>query len=283
MAVDRDESSIAQSLRLRLGSAPFDLAVVLGSGLGRLADQAEGAVFVDYGEIPGFPSSQIEGHAGRLVAGRFLGWKVLFFQGRFHLYQGFDARQVSLPARIAYHLGCRRLLLTNAVGSINRTFNPGDFMMIQDHLNLMGDNPLRGETRHPFVDLTHLYLQTLYAPLQRFARQQGIALHRGVLAALMGPSYETPAEIRMLQSLGADAVSMSTVPEAIMGKYLGMEVVGLSMVSNIAAGLSTAPLDHHEVLEIGSRGAEDFIRLARQLVQIWQQLSSSEAVSRALR
>jgi len=277
--VDWDESGIAESLKLRLGTGAFDLAVVLGSGLGSLADQAEGAVFVDYRDIPGFPHIQIEGHAGRLVAGRFHGWKVLFFQGRYHLYQGFDARQVALPARIANDLGCRRLLLTNAVGSINPTFNPGDFMLIEDHLNLMGDNPLRGEPLHPFVDLSSLYLQTLFAPLQSFARQQGISLHRGVLAALMGPSYETPAEIRMLQRLGADAVSMSTVPEAIMGKYLGMDVVGLSLVSNIAAGLSSAPLDHQGVLQIGSRGAGDFIKLARQLVQLWQQIPMSRESS----
>jgi purine-nucleoside phosphorylase len=275
--VDLNESAIAENLKLRLGAGSFDLAVVLGSGLGGLADQAEGAVFVDYRDIPGFAHVQIEGHAGRLVAGRLLGWKVLFFQGRYHLYQGFDARQVALPVRIAHYLGCRRLLLTNAVGGINSAFNPGDFMLIDDHLNLMGDNPLRGEPLHPFVDLSSLYQRALFAPLLSFARRQGIALHRGVLAALMGPSYETPAEIRMLQHLGADAVSMSTVPEAIMGKYLGMEVVGLSLVSNPAAGLSPIPLDHQEVLQTGSGGTGALIQLTRELVQLWQQLPVSPA------
>ncbi|WP_432823962.1 purine-nucleoside phosphorylase, partial [Trichloromonas sp.] len=259
-----DASAPAEGLRQRLGTGSFDLAVVLGSGLGALADQVEGSVSIDYRDIPGFPQAQIEGHAGKLVAGRFEGWNVLFFQGRYHLYQGFSASQVALPVRVAKDLGCQRLLLTNAVGGINSAFNPGDFMLIDDHLNLMGDNPLRGETRHPFVDLSRLYLQTLFDPLQSFARQQKIALHRGVLAALMGPSYETPAEIRMLQRLGADAVSMSTVPEAIMGKYLGMDVVGLSLVSNIAAGLAPAPLDHQDVLLTGSRAIGDFIKLARQ-------------------
>ncbi len=275
MTVDWDESGITEGLRQRLGTGSFDLAVVLGSGLGSLADQAEGAVYVDYRDIPGFSHVQIEGHAGRLVAGRFQGWKVLFFQGRYHLYQGFNARQVALPVRIANDFGCRRLLLTNAVGGINNAYNPGDFMLIEDHLNLMGDNPLRGEPLHPFVDLSSLYLQALFDPLLDFACQQGIALHRGVLAALMGPSYETPAEIRMLQRLGADAVSMSTVPEAIMGKYLGMDVVGLSLVSNLAAGLASAPLDHQDVLQTGSLGAADFIKLARQLVQFWQQIPLS--------
>lgn len=267
-----DEAGIAEGLRHRLGTGSFDLAIVLGSGLGSLVDQAEGAVYVDYRDIPGFSHVQVEGHSGRLVAGRFQGWRVLFFQGRYHLYQGFDARQVALPVRIANELGCQRLLLTNAVGGINSAFNPGDFMLIDDHLNLMGDNPLRGEPLHPFVDLSRLYLQSLSSPLQNFARQQDIALHRGVLAALMGPSYETPAEIRMLQRLGADAVSMSTVPEAIMGKYLGMDVVGLSLISNVAAGLSSAPLTHQDVLQTGSRGSEAFIKLAGQLVHLWQQL-----------
>jgi purine-nucleoside phosphorylase len=268
--VDWDEAAGAEMLRHRLGMQAFDLAVVLGSGLGCLADHVEGAVCVDYCDIPGFSHVQIEGHAGRLVAGRFQGWRILLFQGRYHLYQGFDARQVVLPVRIANALGCRRLLLTNASGGINSAYNPGDFMLIEDHINLLGDNPLRGEPRHPFVDLSQLYQQVLYGPLRDWARQQGIALHRGVLAALMGPSYETPAEIRMLQRLEVDAVSMSTVPEAIMGKYLGMEVVGLSLISNIAAGLSSRPFDHQDVLRIGAQGAADFLRLVRRLVCLWQ-------------
>ncbi len=279
MTVDWDESGIAEGLRHRLGRGPYDLAVILGSGLGSLADQVENAVYVDYRDIPGFPHVQIEGHAGRLVAGRFQGWQTLIFQGRYHLYQGFDARQVSLPVRIAHDLGCQRLLLTNAVGGICPAFAPGDFMLIDDHLNLMGDNPLRGEPLHPFVDLSNVYLQALYVPLQNFARQQGIPLHRGVLAALMGPSFETPAEIRMLQRLGADAVSMSTVPEAIMGRYLDMDIVGLSLVSNNAAGLASAPLDHQHVLQVCSSSAGNFNNLVRQLVQLWQQIPRIEKSS----
>jgi purine-nucleoside phosphorylase len=265
-----DESAIAEFLGQRLGAADFDMAVILGSGWGSLADQAEAAVYVEYRDIPGFSHVQIEGHAGRLVAGRFHGWKVLFFQGRYHLYQGFDACQVTLPVRVAAALGCRRLLLTNAAGGINGAYRVGDFMYIEDHLNLTGDNPLRGEPLHPFVDLCGLYRQSFFAPLQSFAHQQGVTLHRGVLAALMGPSYETPAEIRMLQRLGADAVSMSTVPEGIMGRYLGMEVVALSLIANLAAGLSPGRLDHQDVLRSGASGAANFLELTRRLMHLWQ-------------
>ncbi|MDY0270503.1 purine-nucleoside phosphorylase [Trichloromonas sp.] len=266
-----EEEKGAEILAQRLGGEVFDLAVVLGSGWGVLADQAESAVFVDYREIPGFSHVRVEGHAGRLVAGRFQGWKVLFFQGRYHLYQGFDARQVALPVRLAAALGCRRLLLTNAVGGINPAFQVGDFMYLEDHLNLLGDNPLRGEPLHPFVDLCGLYRQEFYLPLREQLQDKGITLHRGVLAAMPGPSYETPAEIHMLHRLGADVVSMSTVPEAIMGRYLGMEVVALSLIANLAAGLSPTPLSHDEVLRAGSDGARRLLDLGYGLMSLWQE------------
>lgn len=264
------ESAIVATIEKRFGATKFDLAVILGSGLGGLVEQVEEAESLAYRDLPGFPPAQVEGHAGRLVAGRFQGWRGLFFQGRHHLYQGFDARQVALPVRIAGHLGCRRLLLTNAAGGINSAYRPGDFMFIDDHLNLLGDNPLRGASPPPFVDLSHLYRRSLAAPLQDHARRQGLVLHRGVLAALGGPSYETPAEIRMLQRLGADAVSMSTVPEAIMGACLGMEVVGLSLIANLAAGLVDQSLDHQEVLRTGDRRTGAFVQLIRQLIRLWQ-------------
>lgn len=265
-----EEEASAGALAQRLGEDSFDLAVVLGSGWGSMADQAESAVYVDYREIPGFSHVHIEGHPGRLVFGRFQGWKVLFFQGRYHLYQGFDARQVALPVRVAAALGCRRLLLTNAVGGINPAFQVGDFMYLEDHLNLLGDNPLRGEPLHPFVDLCGLYRQDLYPALREQMGEKDITLHRGVLAAMPGPSYETPAEIRMLQRFGADAVSMSTVPEAIMGRYLGMEVVGVSLIANLAAGLSPGPLSHDEILRAGSDGTGRLLALGLRLMSLWQ-------------
>jgi len=258
------------------GGEGFDLAIVLGSGLGALADEVEAVVSVPFRNLPCFPPATVPGHAGSLAAGVLDGWRVLLFNGRHHIYEGYDARQVTASVRLAHFLGCGRLLLTNAVGGINDGYRVGDFMVISDHLNLLGDNPLRGHTENPFVDLTRLYDLSFFPALLNYARSRGIGLHQGVLAALPGPSYETPAEIRMLQRLGADAVSMSTVPEAIMGKYLGMEVAGLSFVSNAAAGLATSPLTHAEVLEAGRRGAEHFSSLVRRLLLQWQKKGDRE-------
>jgi len=259
----------AAAVRRSAGEEPFATAIILGSGLGDLVEQAEPLGVFSYSELAAFPPSRVIGHAGRLTAGRFAGERVLIFQGRHHLYEGYTAREVVAPVRLAHELGCRRLLLTNAAGGVNSDFRPGDFMLIADHLNFLGDNPLRGETRDPFVDLVGLYRQDFYAPLRDFAREQGIRLHRGVLAAFPGPSYETPAEIRALSLLGADAVSMSTVPEAIMGRYLRMEVVGLSCISNAAAGLSSTPLSHEDVLASGRRAATHLVPLVRRLFALW--------------
>lgn len=259
----------AELVRRRTGEAPFDLALVLGSGLGDVAGEVAYATSFSYGDLPGFPSPSVAGHAGRLLAGTLEGARVLVFVGRFHTYEGYSARQVTVPVRLARALGCRRLLLTNAAGGVNPEFAPGDVMFISDHLNLLGDNPLRGVRENPFLDLSQVYEERLYIPLVSFAREAGISLHRGVLAALPGPTYETPAEVRMLRLLGADAVSMSTVPEAIVGKYLDMEIAGLSLISNQAAGLSAAPLDHADVLAVGRSGAARMSRLVRHLAASW--------------
>lgn len=259
------------AVRRLAGRKDFDLAIVLGSGLGGLAERVDAAVSIPYSDLSCLPPATVAGHAGRLVAGSLQGVRALLFQGRNHLYEGYSARQVTSLVRLAHALGCRRLLLTNAVGGINSNYRAGEFVYVADHINLMGDNPLRGETRNPFTDLSCLYHQAPFPPLREYAQQQGVGLHRGVLAALSGPSYETPAEIKMLQRLGADVVSMSMVPEAIMGKYLGMEVVGLSFVSNVAAGLSPDPLTHEEVLRAGRRGAQHFVSLVRRLVLLWRE------------
>ncbi|MEZ4485869.1 MAG: purine-nucleoside phosphorylase, partial [Syntrophotaleaceae bacterium] len=252
--MEQDFDRLAEAIRQRLGREPFDLAVVLGSGLGEAAEAVQEAQVFPYRDYACFPRTELAGHAGRLLAGYLRGWRVVFFQGRFHLYQGLNARQVCAPVHLAKMLGCRFLLLTNAVGGIREDLLPGRFMYIHDHINLLGDNPLRGQDRDPFLDLSQLYDQQPYVGLQAFARQQQVGLERGVLAALPGPSYETPAEVRALGLLGADAVSMSTVPEAIMGKYLGMRVAGLSYVANRAAGLTSSPLSHQEVLAVGAGG-----------------------------
>lgn len=274
---------VAEAVRRQAGDEPFALAIVLGSGLGTLVEKADPLAALPYGEFAAFPPCRVAGHAGRLVAGFLDGRRVLIFQGRHHLYEGLTARQVSVPARIAHALGCGKLLLTNAVGGVNREFCPGDFMVIADHLNFLGDNPLRGERANPFVDLSNLYRQDFFPQLLAFARKEGIRLHRGTLAALPGPSYETPAEIRALRLLGADAVSMSIVPEAIMGRYLGLEIAGLSLVANAAAGLTSAPLSHEDVLASGRQRAEQLAILVRRMVDLWmstpipQQASPSPA------
>jgi len=266
---------VAEAVRRQAGEEPFALAVVLGSGLGTLAEEADPLGVFPYSGFAAFPpAQQVAGHAGRIVAGTLEGRRLLFFQGRHHLYEGLTARQVAVPVRIAHALGCRRLLLTNAAGGVNAEYRSGDFMLIADHLNFLGDNPLRGERRDPFVDLSTLYRQEFFPALLEFARLQNIRLHRGVLAALPGPSYETPAEIRALRMLGADAVSMSTVPEAIMGRYLGLEVAGLSLIANAAAGLASAPLSHAEVLASGQKGASQLALLVRRLIALWLSTSA---------
>ncbi|MFA5515715.1 MAG: purine-nucleoside phosphorylase [Desulfuromonadales bacterium] len=261
-------AELLHAVQSRAGDADFDLAIVLGSGLGALSAEVAASSSFPYRDFSCFPAGQVAGHSGCLVVGTLLGWRVLLFAGRHHLYQGLTGYQVTLPARLAHALGCRRLLLTNAVGGIRETFAPGDFMFIEDHLNLLGDNPLRA-LPDSFIDLSRLYRRELFLPLLTWARQAAIPLHSGILAAVPGPSYETPAEIRMLRLLGADVVSMSTVPEAIMGKYLGMEVAGLSLVANRAAGTGP-PLRHAEVLQVADRSARNFIDLCLHLISLWQ-------------
>ncbi len=272
MSVDPWEqrlASAASRVRKMAGDAPFELAVILGSGLGGLVEALEDCSEISYQDLGCFPPLSVAGHAGRLMAGELAGRRSLLFQGRFHRYQGLSARETTLPVRLAHGLGCRRLLLSNAAGGIHPDFRPGDFMFVADHLNLTDDNPLRGEKSDPFLDLSDLYRTELYPLLAGSAEKEGIRLHRGVLASLLGPSYETPAEVRMLKTLGADAVSMSTVHEAILGRYLGMEVAALSMVSNAAAGLSPGPLDHQGVLETAGRSSRDFQFLVSALVRLW--------------
>lgn len=264
-----DDRQAARFLRERWGDEPFDLAIVCGTGFGHLADAGEASGAVLFSELPGWPTAQIAGHSGRLVAATCFGWRVLVFQGRFHLYQALTAWQVATPVRLANELGCQRLLLTNAAGGINRRFRPGDLMFIKDHINLLCDNPLRNLS-DPFVDLSRLYRKELFEPLAARAQLRDMVLHDGVLAALPGPSFETPAEIDWLERIGADAVSMSTVPEAIMAAYLEMEVVGLSLIANPAAGRSPAPLNHEDVLAIGVAARPQVTSLVHDLITHWK-------------
>ena len=264
--LSRAVSEAAEYLRARLPARP-DLALVLGSGLGGLADRIEDPVYIPYGQIPHFPVSTAPGHAGRFVFGRLSGRMVLCMQGRFHYYEGHDMAAIALPVRVLKALGCRALVLTNAAGGVNWDFSVGDFMLITDHINFMGANPLRGENDNAigprFCDMTHVYTPEFQQTARQVAAQQGITLREGVYLGYMGPSFETPAEIRAFRTLGADAVGMSTVPEAIAASHCGLPVLGVSLITNMAAGMAGKRLSGDEVIEIANqRGPvfQDFIR-----------------------
>ena len=247
----------------------FDLAVVLGSGWSEAATLGETLGAFDYSGWPCFPCGQIAGHAGQLVAVRYSSWNILFFSGRFHCYQGLSAFEASFPVRLASSLGCPRILMTCATGGINPVYRPGDFMLVEDHLNLIGDNPLRGLSGNTFVDMVDAYQSDVYAKLLEGDCSK-MNFHRGVLAAMSGPSYETPAEVRFLSTMGADVVSMSTVPEVIMARYLGLQVAAVAFISNVAAGLSSVALSHEDVLDCGVEHSFLFPLLVRNFVDAWQ-------------
>lgn len=259
----------AALLRERLGEAPV-CALVLGSGLGGFADELERPVALSYKEIPGFPVSTAPGHAGRFVAGYIEGVKVLAMQGRFHCYEGWDASQIAFPVRVLRAYGVNMLVLTNAAGGVNTDFRPGDFMLIRDHINLSGRNPLVGandERIGPrFPDMSKAYDPVLRELAKAAARDLGIGLHEGVYAWFLGPSFETPAEIRMARTLGADAVGMSTVPEVIAGVHCGMRVLGISCITNLAAGILDQPISGEEVLEISARKRPEFSALVKAII-----------------
>lgn len=235
------------------------IGLILGSGLGSIAEKLENATIIPYTDIPGFHGTSIEGHAGKLFVGRFQGVATAILQGRFHYYEGHSMEDVALPARTLCALGIGALILTNAAGGINTRYRPGDLMLIEDQLNLMGDNPLRGppvaELGPRFPDLSEPYDRGLLLTLRKCADELSIPLHEGVYGGLAGPSYETPAEVRMLRALGADAVGMSTVPECIAANHMGVKVAGISCVTNLAAGLSPRKLTHREVIENSTLGA----------------------------
>jgi purine-nucleoside phosphorylase len=261
--------SAAHRLRSRLGDQEPAAAIILGSGLGGLAERIENAVRIPFADIPGFPSATVAGHAGVLLAGELAGQRVLALAGRFHMYEGHEAALAAFPTRILHALGARTLIVSNAAGAIRRTFHPGDLMLIRDHINFMFRNPLTGpndagEVRFP--DMSSPYDEHLAALTRDVARDEQIALAEGVYCALLGPTYETPAEVRMLSLLGADVVGMSTVPEVIVARALGMRVLGLSCVTNMACGLSTLPITHAEVIETTARVAEKFERLVSSVV-----------------
>lgn len=245
------------------------IALVLGSGLGEMADELTDAVKIAYEDIPGFPVSTVEGHQGKLVYGSVGSVKVVALQGRFHYYEGYDLETVTLPIRLFKELGVKSVILTNAAGGVNPSFKPGDLMVIKDQLNFTGLNPLIG-SNHPqgprFVDMTQTYSQAGVALLHSIADQLGFRLQEGVYAWMTGPSYETPAEIKALCLMGSDAVGMSTVPEAIVARHAGLQVLGISCITNYAAGMQ-ASLDHDEVMAVSQAVKPRFKALIKECVQ----------------
>jgi len=246
------------------------IAVVLGSGLGGFADDFEEAVAIPYEEIPGFVPSTAQGHAGRLVIGKVDSVPVLAMQGRVHYYEGYALEEVTFPVRTFGLLGIKTLILTNAAGGINVQLTQGALMVISDHLNLMGVNPLRGPNDERFgprfPDMSTVYSPELQELVVEEAKAINVEVRRGIYGALSGPSYETPAEIHLLRGLGADAVGMSTVPEAIVARHMGLEVLGISCITNMAAGISDEPINHEEVMATGDRVRATFTELLQRVI-----------------
>ncbi len=244
---------------------PPQLGLVLGSGLGSVVEGLKESVEIPYTSIPHFHGTNVEGHAGKMILGKWDGVPIVCLQGRFHRYEGHSMEEVVFPTRTLCSLGVHTLILTNAAGAINTRFRPGDLMVIEDHLNLMGDNPLRGpnlsELGPRFPDLTEAYSKACVEILRQSARGLEMPIQSGVYAGLLGPTYETPAEVRMLRTLGADSVGMSTVPETIAANHLGVRVTGMSCITNLAAGLSPVKLTHQEVIDVSKIGAEKMKRL----------------------
>lgn len=264
-----DITAAAEAVRAAIGTRAPTVAIVLGSGLGFLGDEIADPVRVPYAKIPGFPQPGVVGHKGELIVGTLEGVTVLAQSGRFHLYEGHAPSVAALPVRVFHALGVTTVILTNAAGGIRRTFTPGTLMLIADHINMTGLNPLTGHVvpgDDRFPDMSDPYDAGLRANVRKVAAEARIALEEGVYAAMLGPSYESKAEIEMLKRIGADAVGMSTVPEVIAARARGLKCIGISTITNAAAGLGAANLSHAEVLETADRVKGDLARLVRGIV-----------------
>jgi purine-nucleoside phosphorylase len=267
----------AEFIKEKVRSGGFEqpnLLITLGSGLGSFAENAEKLLVLPYSDIPAFPSSTVHGHAGRLILARDrrTGKTFWIMQGRVHYYEGYSMNDVVFPLRVLIVLGIKKFIVTNAAGGVNRNFEPGDLMIIRDHINGMGNNPLIGrnieEFGTRFPDMTTAYSRKLGILMHKSAIENGITMKEGVYMALSGPTFETPAEVRMVSALGADAVGMSTVPEVIAAKHAGLEVAGVSFISNKAAGLSSGPLTHEEVSENAALVEKRFGALMERFISL---------------
>ena len=259
----------AEAIRAKVSEVPA-VGVVLGSGLGDFASSLSGGVTIQYGELPHWPKSNVIGHEGKLVVGTSRGRTIAALAGRVHLYEGHDMRTVTFAVRVLGLLGVKTLIVTNAAGGVNTSFSQGALMAIDDHINLMGANPLVGPNEDRFgprfPDMTEVYSARLRGIADQSAKAINLPLAHGIYVALLGPSYETPAEIRYLRTIGADAVGMSTVPEALAARHMGMEVLGISCITNMAAGVLPQPLDHAEVMETARRIRGQFIALLEGVI-----------------
>lgn len=269
MSIYQQKVSEASEYLKSRGVEEPEVALILGSGLGELADEAEDKVEIPYEDIPSFPVSTVPGHAGQLVYGTLGGKRVIAMQGRFHFYEGYSMKEVTFPVRVMKNLGVHSLLVTNAAGGVNESFIPGDLMIINDHINMVGSNPLLGpnedELGERFVDMSNAYDRDYQRVIKDVAEKQNVNIKEGVYFGLSGPTYETPAEIRMIRTLGGDAVGMSTVAEVIAARHSGLKVAGISCITNLAAGMQET-LTHKEVVETTSRVKDQFKKLVKGVI-----------------
>lgn len=266
-------SQCAEYLRSKVSIQP-KIALVLGSGLGPLVNHIENPVEIDYKDIPNFPVTTVEGHAGKLVFGSLGGKPVLAMKGRFHLYEGYDVSQVTFHIRVFKLLGINDILVTNAAGGVNKNLRPGDLMLIKDHISFFAPSPLYGRNKSEFgvrfPDMSEAYSKRLVNTAKKAADELGIVVREGVYAYAQGPMYETPAEIRTLSILGADAIGMSTVPEVIVARHSGMNVLGISCITNMASGILEQPLNHEEVMNTAKEVEVKFTALVKKIVAYWE-------------
>lgn len=254
-----------------IDNSKIDLAIILGTGLGSIVNDIENKKTVKYKDIPGFPVSTVVGHAGELIIGDLIGKKVLAFNGRFHYYEGYPMSEVTFPIRVIKSLGIEKIIVTNACGGMNPDFSAGDLMIIEDHINFMGDNPLIGRNYEEFgprfPDMSQAYNKELIKLAESCADKLNIKVQKGVYAAVSGPTYETPAELRMLRNVGGDAVGMSTVPEVIVANHMSMKVLGISCITDMALADNLEPLDHKRVVETANKAMVKFVSLVKEIVQ----------------
>ncbi|QQK81901.1 purine-nucleoside phosphorylase [Salicibibacter cibi] len=267
----RQIEEATDAIKQQLSGGNADIGLILGSGLGDLADEVESAVRIDYEDIPGFPTSTVEGHTGRLILGELEGKNVVAMQGRFHYYEGYSAQEVTFPVRVMQALGVHTLIVTNACGGMNRNYRPGDFMLITDHLNMTGTNPLIGpndeELGTRFPDMSQAYSPSLMALAKEIAEEESFTVHEGVYAGISGPSFMTTAELAMLRKLGGDVVGMSTVPEVIVARHAEIEVLGISCVTDMAVADDHGGVSHEEVMETAAKTKPTFVKYVRRILK----------------